>query len=91
MPPTVTASTSGRSRLPLAVGAGARWLMHSSSSRLHAVGLGLPVAALQVVDNALKGLLRMPDLAPGAFVGHGELFTLGAVENGLYAPRRRGS
>ena len=47
---------------------------------LHGVGLGLPVAPLQIVDNALKGLVQ-GTLAPGLVVVEGELLPIGAVQN----------
>src|SRR5699024_9773204 len=44
------------------------------------VRLGLLIAAFQVVDNSLKGLVQN-SLAPGLVVVNGELFALGAVQN----------
>ena len=46
----------------------------------HGVGLGLPVAALQVVHHPLEGLHQGP-LAVGPVVGELELLPLGAVED----------
>ena len=71
-------------RLPLqppALAGGAGALGHALLQLpLHGVGLGLPVAALQVVDNALEGLVQGA-LAPGLVVAEGELLPLGAVED----------
>ena len=47
---------------------------------LHGVGLGLPVAALQIVHDALKGLIERP-LAPGLIVVEGELLAPGSIED----------
>ena len=49
--------------------------------------MGLPVAALQVVQNPLKGLVQGA-LAPGLVVVEGQLFPLGAVEDDVHDLRR---
>ena len=56
-PPTVTARASFFRRRPRQVGQG-HWLMQSSSSLRDGLGLGLLVAPLHVVEDALKGLVR---------------------------------
>ena len=68
--------------LSLALGAGA--LAHALLDLpLHGVRLGFPVAALQVVDNALEGLVQGA-LAPGLVVVQGELLPLGAVQDDIH-------
>ena len=65
--------------LAAAVGAGA--LGHAVLQLpAHGVGLGLPIAALQIVDHALKGLVQGA-LALGAVVGELQLLPFGAVED----------
>ena len=66
---------------PLAGGAGA--LGHTLLQLpLHTVGLGLPIAALQIGDDALKGLVQGA-LAPGLVIVEGQLFPARAVEDNV--------
>ena len=74
---------------PPAVAGGAGALGHQVLQiPLAAVAVGLPVAALQVVDNPLKGLIQCP-LAPGLVVVEGEFFPFGAVEDDVQHLRRQ--
>ena len=69
---------------PFALTGGAGALAHALLNLpLHGVGLGLPVAALQVVYDALKGLVQRA-LAPRLVVIQGQLFPLGAIENDVH-------
>ena len=52
-----------------------------------AVAVGLPIAALQVVQDPLKGLVQGA-LAPRLVVVEGQLFPLGAVEDDVHDLRR---
>ena len=71
----------------MAVGAGA--LAHALFDLpLHGIGLGLPVAAFQIVDDALEGLVQRA-LAPGLVVVEGELFPLRAVQDDVQHLRRQ--
>ena len=54
----------------------------------HGVGLGLPIAALQVVAHALKGLVQRA-LAPLPVIGQLQLLPLGAVEDDVHHLRRQ--
>ena len=68
--------------VPVALGAGGRG--HALLQLLPGgVGLGLPVAAGDIVENALKGLLQHPH-AVAPVIGHPQLFRAGAVEDHLH-------
>ena len=77
-------SHGDRQSLPLqafAVAVRTRALAHAVLNLpLHGVRLGLPVAALQVVDDALKGLVQGA-LAPGLVVVQLQLLPLGAIQD----------
>src|SRR5699024_11004942 len=68
---------------PLSVAVGTGGLAHALLNLpLHGIRLGLLIAAFQVVDDALKGLVQN-SLAPRLVVVNGELFSLGAVQNDI--------
>ena len=82
MPPTVTAREMSLRRSPPQTGQGDSD-MHSSSSLAHPVGLCLAIAAADVVQDALEGLLQRA-LAGAALVDKLELLAAGAVEDGVH-------
>ena len=74
---------------PLAAAVGAGALAHALLQLpAHGVALGLLVAALQVVDDALEGL-HQGALAVGPVIGELELLPLGAVEDDVQHLRRQ--
>ncbi|MPM73968.1 hypothetical protein SDC9_120953 [bioreactor metagenome] len=69
---------------PLAAALGAGMLGHALLQlAAHGVGLGFPVAPLQIVGNALKGL-EEGSLTPLPLVGELELLSLSAIEQNVY-------
>ena len=69
---------------PAAPAGGAGALAHALLQLpLHAVRLGLPIAALQIVHDALKGLIQGP-LAPGLVIVQRQLLPPGAVQDHVH-------